>query len=318
MGRRSLYQLGRHQRGCIAIMMNPFKRLKGRHLTMGIPYLWLLMFFALPFAIVLKLSFSTAAIAIPPYEATFSFIDETLSIFLNFGNYLLLLQDSMYYVAYLTSLKMALIATLGCLLLGFPMAYAIARAPTRFQPVLLLLVMLPSWTSFLIRIYAWMGILSNTGLVNNFLIWLGVISEPIQMLNTNFAVYIGIIYGYLPFMILPLYATLVKLDMSLIEAASDLGSSSLNTFWKITLPLSMGGVVAGSMLVFIPAVGEFVIPELLGGPDSLMIGKVLWQEFFNNRDWPVASSLAIVMLALLIVPITLFHRYQSRDMENDA
>ncbi|UCX05617.1 ABC transporter permease subunit [Shewanella glacialimarina] len=299
-------------------MMNPFKRLKGRHLTMGIPYLWLLMFFALPFAIVLKLSFSTAAIAIPPYEATFSFIDETLSIFLNFGNYLLLLQDSMYYVAYLTSLKMALIATLGCLLLGFPMAYAIARAPTRFQPVLLLLVMLPSWTSFLIRIYAWMGILSNTGLVNNFLIWLGVISEPIQMLNTNFAVYIGIIYGYLPFMILPLYATLVKLDMSLIEAASDLGSSSLNTFWKITLPLSMGGVVAGSMLVFIPAVGEFVIPELLGGPDSLMIGKVLWQEFFNNRDWPVASSLAIVMLALLIVPITLFHRYQSRDMENDA
>ncbi|WP_404830062.1 ABC transporter permease subunit [Shewanella sp. HL-SH8] len=298
--------------------MNPFKRLKGRHLTMGIPYLWLLMFFALPFAIVLKLSFSTAAIAIPPYEATFSFIDETLSIFLNFGNYLLLLQDSMYYVAYLTSLKMALIATLGCLLLGFPMAYAIARAPTRFQPVLLLLVMLPSWTSFLIRIYAWMGILSNTGLVNNFLIWLGVISEPIQMLNTNFAVYIGIIYGYLPFMILPLYATLVKLDMSLIEAASDLGSSSLNTFWKITLPLSMGGVVAGSMLVFIPAVGEFVIPELLGGPDSLMIGKVLWQEFFNNRDWPVASSLAIVMLALLIVPITLFHRYQSRDMENDA
>ncbi|WP_434928522.1 ABC transporter permease subunit [Shewanella sp. HL-SH2] len=299
-------------------MMNPFKRLIGRHLTMGIPYLWLLMFFALPFAIVLKLSFSTAAIAIPPYEATFSFIDETLSIFLNFGNYLLLLQDSMYYVAYLTSLKMALIATLGCLLLGFPMAYAIARAPTRFQPVLLLLVMLPSWTSFLIRIYAWMGILSNTGLVNNFLIWLGVISEPIQMLNTNFAVYIGIIYGYLPFMILPLYATLVKLDMSLIEAASDLGSSSLNTFWKITLPLSMGGVVAGSMLVFIPAVGEFVIPELLGGPDSLMIGKVLWQEFFNNRDWPVASSLAIVMLALLIVPITLFHRYQSRDMENDA
>ncbi|WP_443019959.1 ABC transporter permease subunit [Shewanella sp. OMA3-2] len=298
--------------------MNPFKRLKGRYLTMGIPYLWLLMFFALPFAIVLKLSFSTAAIAIPPYEATFSFIDETLSIFLNFGNYLLLIQDSMYYVAYLTSLKMAFIATIGCLLLGFPMAYAIARAPTRFQPVLLLLVMLPSWTSFLIRIYAWMGILSNTGLVNNFLMWLGVISEPIQMLNTNFAVYIGIIYGYLPFMILPLYATLVKLDMSLIEAASDLGSSSLNTFWKITLPLSMGGVIAGSMLVFIPAVGEFVIPELLGGPDSLMIGKVLWQEFFNNRDWPVASSLAIVMLALLIVPITLFHRYQSRDMENDA
>ncbi|MCT7941070.1 MULTISPECIES: ABC transporter permease subunit [Shewanella] len=299
-------------------MINPFKRLRGRHLTIGMPYLWLLMFFALPFAIVLKLSFSTAAIAIPPYEATFSYIDESLSIFLNLGNYLLLLQDSMYYMAYLTSLKMALIATIGCLVLGFPMAYAIARAPARFQPVLLLLVMLPSWTSFLIRVYAWMGILSNTGLINNFLMWLGVISEPIQMLNTNFAVYIGIVYAYLPFMILPLYATLVKMDMSLIEAASDLGSSSFNTFWKITLPLAMGGVVAGSMLVFIPAVGEFVIPELLGGPDSLMIGKVLWQEFFNNRDWPVASSLAIVMLALLIVPITLFHRYQSRNMENDA
>ncbi|MCW3173320.1 ABC transporter permease subunit [Shewanella subflava] len=299
-------------------MINPFKRLRGRHLTIGMPYLWLLMFFALPFAIVLKLSLSTAAIAIPPYEATFSYVDETLSIFLNLGNYFLLLQDSMYYMAYLTSLKMAFIATIGCLILGFPMAYAIARAPSRFQPVLLLLVMLPSWTSFLIRVYAWMGILSNTGLINNFLMWLGVISEPIQMLNTNFAVYIGIVYAYLPFMILPLYATLVKMDMSLIEAASDLGSSSFNTFWKITLPLAMGGVVAGSMLVFIPAVGEFVIPELLGGPDSLMIGKVLWQEFFNNRDWPVASSLAIVMLALLIVPITLFHRYQSRSMENDA
>jgi len=284
---------------------------------MGIPYLWLLLFFALPFAIVLKISFSTAAIAIPPYEATFNYVDEALNIFVNLGNYLLLLQDSMYYMAYLTSLKMAFFATIGCLVLGFPMAYAIARAPVKMQAVLLLLVMLPSWTSFLIRIYAWMGILSNNGLINNALMWLGVISEPIQMLNTNFAVYIGIIYAYLPFMILPLYATLVKLDLSLIEAASDLGSSSLNTFWKITLPLSKGGVIAGSMLVFIPAVGEFVIPELLGGPDTLMIGKVLWQEFFNNRDWPVASSLAIVMLALLIIPITLFHRYQSRNMEND-
>jgi putrescine transport system permease protein len=277
----------------------------------------LLLFFALPFAIVLKISFSTAAIAIPPYEATFNYVDEALNIFVNLGNYLLLLQDSMYYMAYLTSLKMAFFATIGCLVLGFPMAYAIARAPVKMQAVLLLLVMLPSWTSFLIRIYAWMGILSNNGLINNALMWLGVISEPIQMLNTNFAVYIGIIYAYLPFMILPLYATLVKLDLSLIEAASDLGSSSLNTFWKITLPLSKGGVIAGSMLVFIPAVGEFVIPELLGGPDTLMIGKVLWQEFFNNRDWPVASSLAIVMLALLIIPITLFHRYQSRNMEND-
>lgn len=291
--------------------------IKGRHLAIGVPYLWLLLFFALPFAIVLKISFSSAAIAIPPYEPTFNYVDEALNIFLNFGNYLLLLDDSLYYMAYLSSLKTAFVATLGCLLLGYPMAYAIARAPARIQTVLLLLVLLPSWTSFLIRVYAWMGLLSNNGLINNFLMWIGLINEPIQMLNTNFAVYVGIVYAYLPFMILPLYATLVKLDMSLLEAASDLGSSTINTFWKITLPLSKSGVIAGSMLVFIPAVGEFVIPELLGGPDSLMIGKILWQEFFNNRDWPVASALAIVMLALLIIPITLFHRYQAKEMEKD-
>ncbi|WP_412523309.1 ABC transporter permease subunit [Shewanella chilikensis] len=290
---------------------------KGHHLTIGFPYLWLLLFFALPFAIVLKISFSTAAIAIPPYEPSFQYADEVLQVFINLSNYLLLLSDSMYYSAYLNSLKMALVSTLGCLLLGYPMAYAIARAPARLQTVLLLLVMLPSWTSFLIRVYAWMGILSNTGLINNLLLGLGIVDEPLQMLNTNLAVYIGIIYAYLPFMILPLYATLVKLDVSLLEAAADLGSRSLNTFWKVTLPLSKSGVIAGSMLVFIPAVGEFVIPELLGGPDSLMIGKVLWQEFFNNRDWPVASSLAIVMLVLLIVPITLFHRYQSRSLEKE-
>ncbi|MBO2644565.1 ABC transporter permease subunit [Shewanella algae] len=290
---------------------------KGRHLTIGFPYLWLLLFFALPFAIVLKISFSSAAIAIPPYEPSFQYADEVLQVFINLSNYLLLLSDSMYYSAYLNSLKMALVSTLGCLLLGYPMAYAIARAPARLQTVLLLLVMLPSWTSFLIRVYAWMGILSNTGLINNLLLGLGIVDEPLQMLNTNLAVYIGIIYAYLPFMILPLYATLVKLDVSLLEAAADLGSRSLNTFWKVTLPLSKSGVIAGSMLVFIPAVGEFVIPELLGGPDSLMIGKVLWQEFFNNRDWPVASSLAIVMLVLLIVPITLFHRYQSRSLEKE-
>lgn len=291
--------------------------LKGKHLTLGFPFLWLMLFFALPFAIVFKISFSSAAIAIPPYESMFQTAEESLQIILNFGNYLLLLSDSLYYMAYLSSLKIAFFSTLGCLLLGYPMAYAIARAPARLQTVLLLLVMLPSWTSFLIRVYAWMGLLSNNGLINNVLLWLGAISEPLQILNTNIAVYIGIIYAYLPFMILPLYSHLVKMDVSLIEAAYDLGSRSFNTFWKITLPLSKGGVIAGSMLVFIPAVGEFVIPELLGGPDSLMIGKVLWQEFFNNRDWPMASSLAMVMLGLLIIPITLFHRYQARTMEND-
>ena len=295
-----------------------FKLPKGQCWTIGVPYFWLLLFFALPFAIVLKISLSTAAISIPPYDAIISYADESVNILLNFGNFLLVFDDSLYLYAYLGSLKMACITTIGCLLIGYPMAYAIARAPKEKQTLLILLVMLPSWTSFLIRVYAWMGILSNNGVINNVLMWLGVISEPIQMLNTNFAVYIGIIYTYLPFMILPLYATLSQLDVSLLEAASDLGSRSLNTFWKITLPLSKGGVIAGSMLVFIPVVGEFVIPELLGGPDSLMIGKVLWQEFFNNRDWPVASALAIVMLGLLIIPITLFHRYQSRSMEKDA
>jgi len=295
-----------------------FRLPKGQCWTIGVPYFWLLLLFALPFAIVLKISFSTAAISIPPYESLFNYADESLQLLLNIGNYLLIFDDSLYIYAYLGSLKMACITTLGCFLIGYPMAYAIARAPKQQQTLLILLVMLPSWTSFLIRVYAWMGILSNNGLINNLLLWLGVIGEPIQMLNTNFAVYIGIIYTYLPFMILPLYATLSQLDGSLLEAASDLGSRSFNTFWKVTLPLSKGGVIAGSMLVFIPVVGEFVIPELLGGPDSLMIGKVLWQEFFNNRDWPVASALAIVMLVLLIIPITLFHRYQSRSMEKDA
>ncbi|MCH4294963.1 ABC transporter permease subunit [Shewanella sp. 3B26] len=292
--------------------------IRGRHFTLGFPFLWLTLFFALPFAIVLKISFSTAAIAIPPYEPTFTYVDQLLNVALNLGNYLLLLDDSLYYTAYLGSLKMAVVATLGCLLLGYPMAYAIARAPVKMQTVLLLLIMLPSWTSFLIRVYAWMGLLADTGLINNVLMWLGVISEPLKIMNTNIAVYIGLIYAYLPFMVLPLYANLVKMDVSLLEAAADLGSRSINTFWQITLPLSKGGVIAGSMLVFIPSVGEFVIPELLGGPDSLMIGKVLWQEFFNNRDWPVASALAIVMLGLLIIPITLFHHYQARDLEKEA
>ncbi|WP_354623145.1 ABC transporter permease subunit [Psychromonas sp. MME2] len=289
--------------------------LKGKYMTIGIPYMWLLLFFAIPFTIVLKISFSSAAIAIPPYEPIYSYVDETFQILLNLGNYLLLLDDAMYYQSYLNSLQMAFFSTLGCILIGYPMAYAIARAPASNQGVLLLLVMLPSWTSFLIRVYAWMGLLSNNGIINNFLMWLGIISEPIAMLNTNFAVYVGIIYTYLPFMVLPLYSTLVKLDMSLLEAAADLGSRNINSFWKITLPLSKSGVIAGSMLVFIPVVGEFVIPELLGGPDTLMIGKVLWKEFFNNRDWPVASALAIVMLAILAIPIILFNRYQAREME---
>ncbi|MGQ7263248.1 ABC transporter permease subunit [Vreelandella sp. V005] len=291
------------------------KRLKlGRRVVIAFPLVWLTLFFLLPFALVLKISLSEAAIAIPPYGPLLDYADQTLHIFLNVGNYLFLLSDSLYIAAYWGSVKTAFIATVACLLIGYPMAYAMARAPARWQLLLLLLVMLPSWTSFLIRVYAWMGILSNSGLINNLLIGLGLIDSPLRMMNTQFAVTIGIVYAYLPFMVLPLYAHLTRMDNSLLEAAADLGSRKLNTFIKVTLPLSMGGIVAGSMLVFIPAVGEFVIPELLGGPDTLMIGKVLWEEFFLNRDWPVASALAMVMLLLLLVPIVWFHRYQSKEL----
>ena len=275
-----------------------------RRVVFGVPFAWLLLFFLLPFALVLKISLTSAVMAIPPYEPVFRWVDNTLSVVVNFGNYLFLASDSLYIAAYWGSVKTAFLATLFCLLIGYPMAYAMARAPKHWQLVFLLIVMLPSWTSFLIRVYAWMGILGNQGLLNTFL--------------TNFAVILGIVYAYLPFMILPIYTNLVKLDVRLLEAASDLGCRSLTTFWAITLPLSKAGILAGSMLVFIPAVGEFVIPELLGGPDTLMIGKVLWEEFFNNRDWPVASALAIVMLALLLIPIVLFHRFQAREMEKNG
>ncbi|APX93691.1 putrescine ABC transporter permease PotH [Halomonas sp. 1513] len=287
----------------------------GRGWVIAAPLLWLTLFFLLPFGIVLKISLSEAAISVPPYGAILDYSAETLNIALNFGNYLFLTTDTLYIAAYWGSVKIAFFSTLLCLLIGYPMAYAMARAPARWQLVLLLLVMLPSWTSFLIRVYAWMGILSNNGLINNGLLWLGLIDSPIRMMNTNFAVILGIVYAYLPFMILPLYANLSRLDGSLLEAASDLGSRKINTFLKVTLPLSKGGIIAGSMLVFIPAVGEYVIPELLGGPNTVMIGKVLWEEFFHNRDWPVASALAMVMLAILIIPIALFHRYQSRELK---
>ncbi|WP_053147112.1 ABC transporter permease subunit [Pseudomonas sp. P97.38] len=287
----------------------------GRQLVIGVPFIWLFLFFMLPFFIVLKISFAEADVAIPPYTEIYSYVDQKLQVLLNFANYAMLSDDELYIAAYLGSLKMALISTVLCLLIGYPMAYGIANARKEVQTVLVLLIMMPTWTAILIRVYAWMGILSNNGLLNGFLLSMGWISEPLQILNTNLAVYIGVVYSYLPFMILPLYANLVKHDPSLLEAASDLGSSTFNSFWKITVPLSKNGIIAGAMLVFIPVVGEFVIPELLGGPETLMIGKVLWQEFFNNRDWPVASALAVVMLAILIVPIILFNRSQAKEME---
>ncbi|KRP73131.1 spermidine/putrescine ABC transporter permease [Pseudomonas paralactis] len=287
----------------------------GKQVVIGIPFLWLFLFFALPFFIVLKISFAEADVAIPPYTEIYTYVEQKLEVVLNLANYSLLAGDELYIAAYLGSLKMAFFSTLLCLLIGYPMAYAIATSRKEMQTVLVLLIMMPTWTAILIRVYAWMGILSNNGLLNGFLMSMGLISEPLQILNTNVAVYIGVVYSYLPFMILPLYANLVKHDQSLLEAASDLGSSTFNSFWKITVPLSKNGIIAGCMLVFIPVVGEFVIPELLGGPETLMIGKVLWQEFFNNRDWPVASALAVVMLAILIVPIILFNRSQAKELE---
>ncbi|WP_217475777.1 ABC transporter permease subunit [Stutzerimonas stutzeri] len=287
----------------------------GRRLVIGVPFFWLMLFFLLPFAIVLKISFAEADVAIPPYTDIFAYADQQLQVLINLGNYIFLSEDDLYWAAYAGSLRIAFFSTLMCLLIGYPMAYAIARARKDLQTVLLLLIMMPTWTAILIRVYAWMGILSSNGILNGLLQSLGLIDAPLQILNTDLAVYIGVVYSYLPFMILPLYANLAKHDLSLLEAASDLGASNLSAFWKITVPLSKNGIIAGCMLVFIPVVGEFVIPELLGGPETLMIGKVLWQEFFNNRDWPVASALAVVMLAILLVPIILFNRNQTKELE---
>ena len=245
-------------------------------------------------------------------------VEGGLYIRLNWDNYAYLFSDNLYFKAGKNAVFTAFISTLLCLLIGFPMAYGIARSPTTWRSTLLMLIILPFWTSFLIRVYAWMGILKNNGLINNFLIWLGVINDPIPMMNTNFAVFIGIVYSYLPFMILPLYSTLEKMDLSLLEAAEDLGCRPWKAFLQITVPLAMPGIIAGSMLVFIPAVGEYVIPELLGGPDSLMIGRILSNEFFSNRDWPVASAVAMAILIILVIPIVVFQHYQNKQAEAGA
>lgn len=288
----------------------------GRTAIIAIPYGWLLAFFLIPFVIVLKISVAEADIAQPPYTALWEWIEgQYLSIKINLGNYRYLIDDALYWKAYLNSAKIALISTLICLIVGYPMAYGIARARPERRTLLLMLVILPFWTSFLIRVYAWIGILKNNGLINNMLVASGIIDKPLIMLQTDFAVYLGIVYSYLPFMILPLYANLEKLDNTLLEAASDLGCRPWRTFLSVTLPLSMPGILAGSMLVFIPAVGEFVIPALLGGPDTLMIGRVLWDEFFSNRDWPVASAVAIALLLLLVVPIMYLQHLQSQSAE---
>ena len=291
---------------------------RGRHLVIAITYLWMLLFFLIPFVIILKISFAEVQIAIPPYSDLVTYAEDKLNFVLNLGNYSYLFDDPMYLDSYLQSVQVAVTSTLLCLLIGYPIAWAIVHSTPAMRNVLLMLVVLPSWTSFLIRVYAWIGILKNNGLLNNVLMWLGIIDEPLTLLHTNGAVYVGIVYAYLPFMILPIYTALMRVDYSLVEAANDLGCRPFKTFLSITLPLTKNGIMAGSMLVFIPAVGEFVIPELLGGPDSLLIGRVLWQEFFNNRDWPVASAVAVVMLTILMIPIIWFYRYQRREMQESG
>jgi putrescine transport system permease protein len=287
----------------------------GKRLVIGAPYLWLTLFFLIPFVIVLKISFAELRLAMPPYTPLWEWIgDKAITIRLNFANYSFLIHESLYVSAYLYSLQVAAVSTLLCLLLGYPMAYGISRATPTWRNIFLMLIILPFWTSFLLRVYAWIGLLKSNGVINNVLMALGIIHEPITMMQTDFAVYIGIVYSYLPFMILPLYTNLEKHDLTLLEAAADLGARPAKAFFRITLPLSLPGVIAGSLLVFIPAVGEYVIPSLLGRTDQLMIGRVLSDEFFSNSDWPVASAVAILMLLLLMVPIAWFQYLQSREL----
>ncbi|MGH0000459.1 ABC transporter permease subunit [Pseudovibrio ascidiaceicola] len=292
----------------------------GRRLLIAIPYIWLLIFFLAPFVIVLKISLSDVILARPPYFPNFDISEGwqgllTMLQAFDLENYVWLTEDTLYLNSYLSSLRIASISTLLTLAIGYPIAYAMAKAPKEWRATLLMLVILPFWTSFLIRVYAWIGILKKEGFLNYFLLWTGLIDEPLMILNTDTAIYIGIVYSYLPFMVLPLYAVLEKLDISLLEAATDLGCSPLKAFWVITLPLSLPGVWAGCFLVFIPAVGEFVIPDILGGSSTIMIGKTLWVEFFSNRDWPVASAVAILLLLMLILPIILFQKQQEKQAE---
>ena len=292
-----------------AVLVGQVLGLSGRWLVIAIPMLWLLAFFLIPFVVLAGISLAEKVIAMPPYTPLWE--DGVFQGSLE--NYRFLLEDPLYVNAYLSSIRIAAISTVCALLIGYPIAYYIARSPEPRRSILLLMVILPFWTSFLLRVYAWIGFLRREGVINNTLISLGIIDQPLVMLQTDFAVYIGIVYTYLPFMILPLYANLVKLDGALLEAAGDLGASPMTTFFTVTLPLSLPGIVAGSMLVFIPAVGEYVIPALLGGPDTLMIGRVLWDEFFSSRDWPVASAVAIVMLVVVVAPIMWLQSVQNRQ-----
>jgi putrescine transport system permease protein len=283
--------------------------INGRQLVIGVPYFWFALLVLIPLLIILKISLSEM-------EATevgsmINWANGWPSIKFNFASYLFIGTDNLYFDTYVSSIKYALMTTVICLVIGYPFAYFMARSPVHLQPMLLMLIMLPFWTSFLLRIYAWKTLLVDDGVINNFLMYLGVIHEPMQIMNTSTSLMIGMVYSYLPFMILPLYANLSKLDMRYLEAAADLGASPFSAFWLITVPLSKAGIIAGSMLVFIPAVGEYVIPELLGGSDTLMIGRVLWDEFFSNNDWPMASAVAVVMILLILLPMAILNKYQT-------
>ena len=286
----------------------------GKFLVIGIPLLFLLIFFALPFLVVLKISLSDSdGIA---FKSIVTWAEGVWSLQLKFSNFFSVVQDDLYIRAYLSSVKYAAITTAICLAIGYPFAYFLARSKAEIRPALLMLLMLPFWTSFLLRVYAWKMLLADDGVFNQIGISVGLLTEPFKMMYTPFSLVLGMVYTYLPFMVLPLYANLVKMDIRLLEAARDLGATPWIAFWKVTVPLSMGGIVAGALLVFIPCVGEFVIPELLGGPSTLMIGRVLWDEFFSNNDWPLASAVAIAMILLIIVPLALFNKYQAESTED--
>ncbi len=289
--------------------------LTGRTAVVAGPFFWLLLFFLVPFILVVKISFADQQLGIPPYTEITTLTDGVLHVALDLSHYAFLFQDSLYFATYVNSVVVAAISTLLCLLIGYPMAYYIARANPKSRNILMMAVMLPFWTSFLIRVYAWIGILKNNGLLNNFLMSSGLIHTPLELYHTNTAVYIGMVYSYLPFLVMPLYAHLVKMDLTLLEAAYDLGAKPWRAFVEITLPLSKNGIIAGCLLVFIPAVGEYVIPELLGGANTLMIGRVMWNDFFDNADWPMASAVTCAMVLLLLVPMALFQHFQAKALE---
>ncbi len=292
-------------------MSKPKFRL-GRSFVISVPTLWLLLFFLIPFLVILKISVSEPRISVPPYAPLWDTINGAIKFNINFENYAYMWEDSLYIKAFLSSIKIAAVSTILALLVGYPMAYYIARSPEPKRSILLLLIVLPFWTSFLLRVYAWIGILKTKGLLNELLLKMGIIDQPIVMMQTDFAVYVGIVYTYLPFMILPLYANLIKHDTALLEASTDLGAGRFSTFLRVTLPISTPGIIAGSMLVFIPVIGEYVIPALLGGPDTLMIGRVLWDEFKAPGGWPFASAVAMVMLVIMVIPFMFLRNAQGK------